>query len=203
MYKMFMAVPLLLLVLAAPAMAQTSSQNSAQTSPQSSPETSGQTSAQPDATTQLPNKPEVPAQAPAQVPAEVRVNGQPEIHSPSPPRIIADKKFWILAGLEAGATIADFETTQWAERVRPDGGEVNPLYGSHPGRMRMYGIGMSLTGVQILLQYKSKGMSQRNGKMKKAWIVGALLNTGVHTFLAVHNGRIAGQGACPVVDACR
>jgi hypothetical protein len=203
MYKMYVRVPLFLLALAAPAIAQTPTQNSAQASPQTSsqtsPQSSGQTSAQPDGTAQLPNRP------------EVRVKGQPKIQanlsaetqaSPHPHKI-ADKKFWILAGLQVGATIADFETTQWAERVRPDGGEVNPVYGSHPGRMRMYGIGMSLTGVQILLQCKSKGMSQRNGKMKKAWIVGALLNTGVHTFLAVHNGRIAGQGACGVGDACQ
>jgi hypothetical protein len=178
MYKVFVAVPLFLLGMASPAIAQTSSQKS------------GQTSTQPEVTTELPDKPEVQVKVPAETKAP------PAFHK------IADKKFWILAGLQVGATIADFETTQWAERVRPDGGEVNPLYGSHPGRMRMYGIGMSLTGVQILLQYKSKEMSQRNGKMKKAWIVGTLLNTGVHTFLAVHNGEIAGRGACQPQELC-
>jgi hypothetical protein len=57
--------------------------------------------------------------------------------------------------------------------------------------------------LQILLQYKSKGKTQETGKLKKAWIVGALFNTGVHTFLAVHNGEIAGQGSCSPANSCQ
>jgi len=108
----------------------------------------------------------------------------------------ADKKFWALAGLQVAATFADFETTQWAQRNAPLGAEQNPLFGGHPGRPRMYAIGGALTAGQILLQYRSKSFGERTGKLKKAWIVGALLNTGLHTFLAVHNARIAGQGDC-------
>ncbi len=109
---------------------------------------------------------------------------------------IADRKFWTLAALQAGATVADFETTQWAKRAAPSGAELNPLFGSHPGRPRMYSIGISLTTLQIFLQHRSKGLGKRTGKMKKAWIVGALVNTGLHTFLAVHNAEIASQGFC-------
>ena len=126
-----------------------------------------------------------------------------ENHVSKRPFKVAHKKFWVLAGLQVGATLADFETTQWAQRVRPDGGELNPLYGRHPARLRMYSIGMSLTALQIFAQYKSRARSHETGKLKNAWIVGAMVNTGVHTFLAVHNGQIAGRGPDCLRDACR
>jgi hypothetical protein len=167
MYKILLAIPLCLLLIAAPA--------SAQLHVQQGPSVSD-----------LPDKPETKAET------------SPEIHAQNPagkPHFkVADKKFWVLATLEVGATVADFETTQWAQRVRPDGGEMNPLYGRHPGRARMYSIGMSLDAVQILMQYRSKAKAEGSGKAGKAWIVGALLNTGIHTFLAVHNGQNAGRG---------
>lgn len=117
----------------------------------------------------------------------------PLIDAPAPTRHfrVADKKFWSLAALQAGATIADFETTQWAERKAPNGAEENPLFGRHPGRPRMYGIGFTLTSAQIFLQYRSRRFGERTGKLKHAWIVGALFNTGLHTSLAVHNAQIA------------
>jgi hypothetical protein len=175
MYRIFVAIPLFLLLITVPARAQAHAQQGPSDS-------------------ELPNKPEIQTGIHAESHAGILASNS---HSK-----IADKKFWILAGLQVGATFADFETTQWAQRVRPDGGELNPLYGRHPGRVRMYGIGMSLTGAQILLQYRSKAKGQESGKLKKAWIVGALLNTGVHTFLAVHNGEIAGQGRCGPGEVC-
>jgi|SRR5580704_17114485 hypothetical protein len=165
--KSIFAVPLFLLLICVPAGAQAITQQGPSAS-------------------DLPDKPEIKAPTPTAFHDQNR--------SSIPPRKVADKKFWVLAGFEVGATVADFETTQWAQRVRPDGGELNPLYGKHPGRARMYGIGVSITGVQILMQFKSKQKAQASGKSGKAWIVGALLNTGVHTFLAVHNGQIAGRG---------
>jgi len=165
--RSILAVPLFLLLISVPAGAQVLAQQG--------PSASG-----------LPNKPETKAPIASAI--------LEQNYASLPPRKVADKKFWVLAGLEVGATVADFETTQWAQRVRPDGGELNPLYGRHPGRARMYGIGVSITSLQILMQFRSKQKAQARGKSGKAWIVGALLNTGVHTFLAVHNGQIAGQG---------
>jgi hypothetical protein len=107
---------------------------------------------------------------------------------------IADKKFCAFAVLQLGATIADFETTQWAERKAPFGAERNPLFGSHPSRGRMYSIGFSITSLQIFMQYRSKRFGERTGKLKHAWLAGALLDTGLHTFLAVHNAKIAARG---------
>ena len=121
-----------------------------------------------------------------------------------PHRRIADKKFWTFAALQIAATAADFETTQWVLRTNPNAREINPLFGDRPGRLKMYGIGMPFTAFQILLQYHAKGVSDETGKAGKAWIVGAALDTGLHTFLAVHNARLAGQSVCPAEGAgCR
>jgi hypothetical protein len=110
---------------------------------------------------------------------------------------IASKKFWIFAGLQIGATIADFETTQWALRSNPQAREINPLFGQRPSRLKMYGIGMPITVFQIALQHHAKGIADRTGKARGAWIVGASINTGLHTFLAVHNAGLVGQSVCP------
>jgi hypothetical protein len=166
MYKIFVAVSLFLLSITLSAEAQS-------LAPQG------------PSASELPNKPEIKAPPVT----GLHLENCAAMHSFK----AADKKFWVLAGLQVGATFADFETTQWAQRVRPDGSELNPLYGRHPGRPRMYSIGMSLTALQIFVQYKSRTRAHETGKLKKAWIVGALVNTGVHTFLAVHNGQIAGQ----------
>jgi hypothetical protein len=117
----------------------------------------------------------------------------PARHFRVPARVV-DKKFIAFAALQLAATVADFETTQWAQRNAPNGAEQNPLFGSHPSRARMYSIGLSLTTFQVYMQYRSKRYGERTGKIKNAWIVGALFDTGLHTYLAVHNGQIATRG---------
>jgi len=117
---------------------------------------------------------------------------------------IAGKKFWIFAALQIGATAADFETTQWALRSNPNAREINPLFGERPSRLKMYGIGMSFTAFQILLEHHVKSVSDRTGNARGAWIVGASIDTGLHTFLAVHNAGLVGQSVCPAQGAgCR
>ncbi|HKS80526.1 MAG TPA: hypothetical protein VJR23_03395 [Candidatus Acidoferrales bacterium] len=135
------------------------------------------------------------AQVTAQAPSDIK-HAPPLIDPPQAKRHfkIADKKFFAIAALQFGATIADFETTQWAQRKAPYGAEKNPLFGTHPSRERMYGIGFSITSIQVFMQYRSKRFGERRGRLKNAWIVGALLDTGVHTVLAAHNARIASRG---------
>ena len=142
------------------------------------------------------------------------VNAQSQI-SPDPPKSLdapvlnphpktADKKFWIFAGLQIGATIADIETTQWALNSNSRVHEINPLFGNRPGRARMYSIGMALTGIQLLLQHHTKARFERTGRAKGFWMVGATVNTTLHTVLAVHNAGIAGKPICPAQGAgCR
>lgn len=137
--------------------------------------------------------------------AAVPAHAQTQTDSPKPaetqpvkPHLkVADKKFWIFAGLQIGATAADFETTQWALRSDPQAREVNPLFGQRPSRLKMYGIGMPLTVFQIALQHHAKGIADRTGKARAAWIVGASINTGLHTALAVHNAGLVSASVCP------
>lgn len=119
---------------------------------------------------------------------------------PSAPKVQVDhsnRRFWILAAIQIGATVADGETTQWALRRHPDAREINPLFGPRPDRAKMYGIALSITALQILLQHHAKSISERTGRLPSAWIVGASVNTGLHTFLAVHNARLADRSICP------
>lgn len=143
-----------------------------------------------------------PGPAPAELPDQPQ---NKNLHPPPPlaavperhfriPGKVADKKFLGFAALQVAATVADFETTQWAQRKAPYGAEQNPLFGSHPSRARMYSIGFSLTSLQLYMQFRSKGYGERTGKIKHAWIVGALFDTGLHTYLAVHNAQIATRG---------
>jgi hypothetical protein len=130
-----------------------------------------------------------PSQTDLPKPAEMSA---PEVHFEH-----SNRRFWILAAIQVGATVADAETTQWALRSHPDAREINPLFGARPDRARMYGIAFSITALQILMQHHVKTVSERTGKMPNAWIVGASVNTGFHTFLAIHNARLAGASICP------
>jgi len=140
----------------------------------------------------------------AQTQADNSSAKSPDVEAAKPHRKIADKKFWILAGLQIGATVADFETTQWALRSDPGAREVNPLFGQRPSRLKMYGIGMPMTVFQIALQHHAKGLADQTGKARAAWIFGAALNTGLHTALAIHNAGLVKQSVCPANGAgCR
>lgn len=144
----------------------------------------------------------LPARAQTQTETDSPKSAQTQV--PKPHRKIADKKFWIFAGLQIGATVADFETTQWALRSDPSAREINPLFGERPSRLRMYGIGMPLTAFQIVLQHHAKDIADETGKARAAWIVGAALNSGLHTVLAVHNAGLVTQSVCPANGAgCR
>ena len=106
--------------------------------------------------------------------------------------------------LKSHPKVADIETTQWALSSNPRVHEIKPLFGNRPGRARMYSIGMALTGVQLLLQHHTKARSERTGRAKGFWMVGATANTALHSVLAVHNAGIAGQPVCPAHGAgCR
>jgi hypothetical protein len=43
------------------------------------------------------------------------------------------------------------------------------------------------------MRHHAKAVSERTGKLRSARIAGASMNTALHTFLAVHNARLAGE----------
>ncbi len=141
--------------------------------------------------------------APAKAQTEIQSQAQANIQESSESETVRapyrrpDHRFLFFAAAQIVATVADAETTQWALRSHPQAGEMNPLFGRHPDRARMYGIAFSITAVQILMQHHVKTVAERTGKFRNAWMVGASVNTGFHTFLAVHNARIATSYICP------
>jgi hypothetical protein len=124
--------------------------------------------------------------------AKLPETSAPEVHFDH-----SNRRFWLMAAVQIGATIADGETTQWALRSHPDAREINPLFGARPDRAKMYGIAFSITALQILLQHHAKTISEQTGRFRNGWLVGASVNTGFHTFLAIHNARLAGEPVCP------
>jgi hypothetical protein len=123
-----------------------------------------------------------------------------KLPEPSAPAVHFDRsnrRFWLMAAVQVAATVADGETTQWALRSHPDAREINPLFGSRPDRAKMYGIAFSITALQILLQHHAKIISEQTGKFRNGWLVGASVNTGFHTFLSIHNARLAEESVCP------
>lgn len=151
----------------------------------------------------------------AVAPTKAQSEIQPQPSQPDPPKSPeqsapevhfdhSNRRFWIMAAVEVAATVADGETTQWALRSHPDAREINPLFGSRPDRAKMYGIALSITALQILLQHHAKTISDRTGKFRNGWLLGASVNTGFHTFLSIHNARLAGESVCPANGAgCR
>lgn len=141
--------------------------------------------------------------APAKAQTETPLQTQPNLQKSSEPEARVspfrhpDRRFLIFAAIQIAATVADAETTQWALHNNPQAGEMNPLFGRHPDRPRMYAVALSLTAVQILMQHHLKTISEQTGKYQNLWMVGASVNTGFHTFLAVHNAHIATSPVCP------
>lgn len=125
---------------------------------------------------------------------------KPPKHRP----VVADKKFWAFATVQVLAAAADFESTQAALRADSQAQELNPFFGGRPSRAKLYGVGMPLTAFQIFLQYRSKQIGENAERGKNLWLVGASIDTGLHTFLAVHNAQISNQRVCPAQGAgCR
>jgi hypothetical protein len=64
------------------------------------------------------------------------------------------KMFWLRWGAVLALTVASTELTQHCEHEKYPCGEGNPIFGSHPGRARMYGIKLGLLGT--LFYYNRK-----------------------------------------------
>ncbi len=87
----------------------------------------------------------------------------------------------ILAASSAviAATVLDAEGTVACIKVGTCR-EMNPLYGSHPGRVRIYSIAMPLNAVLIYSMAKMK----RNGDGNRAFAIGAIASA-VHSYFGL------------------
>jgi len=90
----------------------------------------------------------------------------------APPVRIFDHKFKTLAALAIVTTAADLELTARCRHCR----EANPLYGSNPSRVRLYGIGAPLLFGEIMV---SRTLRKRSpgGKL---WMMPTLSVSAAH-----------------------
>ena len=97
------------------------------------------------------------------------------------PRTV-DGKFILLQAVSAVALVADVETTvrdlQGSNSI-----EINPLFGQHPTRARLYSINVPLDLLSFYVSYRYK----KRDPNSKAWKVGPALFIAVHTAAAINN----------------
>lgn len=103
------------------------------------------------------------------------------------PHETKDRSFWASTVLSVAFTVADVENSVYALRD-PSVYEVNPLYGSHPGRGRYYAISLPIAAVSAYLSYRYKREDDalkhagiQGHKYSKWWIPNAM-NMGSHIF---------------------
>ena len=94
-----------------------------------------------------------------------------------------DRQFIVLHSLSTAALVADLETTVRSVAGQPKTNEVNPLFGAHPTRARLYGLGLPLNAVSFYLSYHYK----KSEPSRRGWKVGPGLCIAVHTAAAVNN----------------
>ncbi len=126
------------------------------------------------------------------------------------PHKLFDRKM-ILAGLTMLAgEIADNETTMAVLRRNRGAHELNPFYGAHPSRLRMYSIGTALTGLMFITSVAVRERSIRRGQPdSKIWLAPVFIHDAARGLAAWHNSTVPAsrptvRRVCPAAGAgCR
>ncbi len=121
-----------------------------------------------------------------------------------------DRKL-ILAGLTMlTGEIADNETTLAVARRNRHVSELNPFYGAHPSRLRIYSIGTALTGLMFLTTAAARQRALRRGReASKTWLIPVMIHDAARGLAAWHNAGIPASHphllrVCPAAGAgCR
>lgn len=101
--------------------------------------------------------------------------------APAGEKPVADRQYWTLVAITAGAAVMDGETTMHGLET-PGRRELNPLLGSHPDRARFYStVGATDAGFAYLAYRLKRGGHE---KLWKAPLLGA---TTVHLGGAINN----------------
>jgi hypothetical protein len=104
----------------------------------------------------------------------------PFAEQPTPP--LFDRKFKILTALSIVTMTADLESTlHCAQSCR----EVNPLYGSHPTRARLYGINAPFVVGELMISR----MLRKRVPEGKSWTFPALAVSAAHLVGVASNLR--------------
>jgi len=100
------------------------------------------------------------------------------------PRII-DRKFLLLSGIAATATVLDVVTTSHCLSTYPTCQEGNPLVGSHPSTAQLYGISFSVLGAELL----ASAWLRREMPHRKLWMIPPIAAAAGHGVAAALNLR--------------
>jgi hypothetical protein len=101
-----------------------------------------------------------------------------------------DRKFILLQTFSTAALVADLETTAHVFAGRqPKAIELDPLFGQHPTRVRLYGIGVPLDAFIFYMSYHAKKVAPN----RRLWELGPGLSIAVHSAAAINNLIVAHQ----------
>ena len=94
-----------------------------------------------------------------------------------------DRQFILLHTLSTVALVADLETTAHDLEGQSKSGELNPLFGQHPTRARLYGISVPLNALSLYVSYRYK----KSAPGRNLWKIGPGLLIAVHTAASINN----------------
>jgi hypothetical protein len=89
----------------------------------------------------------------------------------------ADRRFWIFTAIHASLMVSDAELTYHCVTSYPlTCREANPILGPHPGRGRLYGIGLASVGAETLISFALK----RHHPTGKMWLLPPIVGSVAH-----------------------
>jgi len=98
---------------------------------------------------------------------------------------VFDRKFFLLAGVAAAATMSDVTTTSRCMSRYADCQEGNPLLGSHPSTAKLYGVSFSMLSGQLL----ASAWMRRKMPNGKLWMAPTIIAGAGHGVAAILNVR--------------
>ncbi len=128
------------------------------------------------------NGPNAAAGASDHIASRVAFVPSPVDSNTSQARRILDRQFALLQMFSAAALVTDVETTVHLAQ-QPNSAELNPLYGRHPTRGRLYGIAVPLDALSFYMSYHYKKIEPK----RSLWKVGPGISIAVHTAAAINN----------------
>lgn len=97
----------------------------------------------------------------------------------------SNRDFLVLSVTATAAAITDIEVSKYKERTVPGVREFNPLLGPHPGRARMYVMGLGTEVGLNLLAWRLKKQGHR-----RLWKAVFVASIAVNTWCIQHNLRL-------------
>ncbi|MFY9910425.1 MAG: hypothetical protein WCF22_22875 [Candidatus Sulfotelmatobacter sp.] len=98
-----------------------------------------------------------------------------------------DRQFILLNVLSTAALVADVETTIHAVGGETKANELNPVFGAHPTRARLYGITLPLNALSFYLSYHAK----KTMPTRSIWKISPGVSVAAHTAAAINNLIVA------------